>query len=168
MTITVEDGSIVAGANSYVTLAEARAYATARGKTLPADDAALSALLITSVDYLEAQRARYQGSKVSATQELQFPRDEVYIDGVPLEATTIPAILKQAQIRLAIEANSGVDLMPTRSGPFVKKEEIGPIVTEYSEKVGVSVEPEITAVEALLEPLFAPRNVGMFFRTVRV
>lgn len=168
MSIIIEDGSIVAGANSYASLAEARAYATARGKTLPADDTALSALLITSVDYLEAQRARYQGSKVSAEQWLQFPREGVYIDGVPLEATAIPAILKQAQIRLAIEVNSGVDLMPTRSGPFIKKEEVGPIVTEYSEKVGVSVEPEMTAVEALLAPLFGPRSVGMFLTTIRV
>lgn len=168
MTITVEDGSIVAGANSYVSLAEARAYATARAKPLPTDDTALEALLILSVDYLEAQRARYQGSKVDATQELQFPREGVYIDGVPLDATAIPSILKQAQIRLAMEANAGVDLMPTRSGAFVKKEEVGPIVTEYSEKVGISVQPEMSAVEALLEPLFAPRSVGLFLTTVRV
>lgn len=168
MTITVEDGSIVAGANSYVTLAEARAYATARGKTLPADDTALTALLITAVDYLEAQRARYQGSKVSATQELQFPREGVQIDGIDLEATAIPSILKYAQIRLAIEAGAGVDLMPTRSGAFVKKEVVGPIETEYSEKVGVSVEPEISAVEALLAPLFGSVNVGVFLRTIRV
>ena len=168
MTITVEDGSIISGANSYVSLAEARAYATARAKALPTDDTALSALLITSIDYLEGQRARYQGSKVSAEQELQFPREGVYIDGIELAPTVIPSILKQAQIRLAMEANAGVTLMPTRSGGFVKKEEVGPIVTEYSEKVGVSVEPEITAVEALLAPLFGVRSVGKFLTTVRV
>lgn len=168
MALVIEDGSIVTDANSYVTIDEARAYATARGKTLPVVDADLTALLISAMDYLEAQRARYQGSKVSATQELQFPREGVQIDGIDLEATAIPSILKQAQIRLAIEAAAGVDLMPTRTGAFVKKEEVGPIVTEYSEKVGVSVEPEITAVEALLAPLFGAVSVGFFLKTVRV
>lgn len=168
MPLVIENGSIVADANSYVTVAEARSYATARGKTLPADDTALNALLISAMDYLEAQRARYQGYKVSALQTLQFPRYGVQIDGIDLEATAIPSILKQAQIRLAMEANDGVDLQPTRSGGFVKKEIVGPIETEYSEKVGVSIEPELTAVEALLAPLFGSSNVGIFLKTVRV
>jgi len=167
MAIVIEDGSIVAGANSYVSLAEARAYATARNKPLPTDDTALEALLISAMDYLEAQRARFEGSKVSALQELQYPREGVIIDGIELASNAIPSILKQAQIRLAMEANAGVDLMPTRTGGFVKKEVVGPIETEYSEKVGVSVEPEMSAVEALLAPLFSPRSVDMFLTTFR-
>lgn len=167
MALIIEDGSIVAGANSYVSLAEARAYATARNKPLPTDDTALEALLISAMDYLEAQRARFEGSKVSAEQELQYPREGVIIDGIELASNVIPSILKQAQIRLAMEANAGVDLMPTRTGGFVKKEVVGPIETEYSEKVGVSVEPEMSAVEALLAPLFAPRSVGTFLTTFR-
>lgn len=167
MALVIEDGSIVAGANSYVSLAEARAYATARNKPLPTDDTALEALLISAMDYLEAQRARFEGSKVSSEQELQYPREGVIIDGIELASTVIPSILKQAQIRLAMEANAGVDLMPTRTGGFVKKEVVGPIETEYSEKVGVSVEPEMSAVEALLAPLFAPRSVGTFLTTFR-
>ena len=167
MALIIEDGSIVTGANSYVSLAEARVYATARNKPLPTDDTALEALLISAMDYLEAQRARFEGSKVSAEQELQYPREGVIIDGIELASNAIPSILKQAQIRLAMEANAGVDLMPTRTGGFVKKEVVGPIETEYSEKVGVSVEPEMSAVEALLAPLFAPRSVGTFLTTFR-
>lgn len=167
MALVIEDGSIVAGANSYVSLAEARAYATARNKPLPTNDTTLEALLISAMDYLEAQRARFEGLKVSAEQELQYPREGVIIDGIELASTVIPSILKQAQIRLAMEANAGVDLMPTRTGGFVKKEVVGPIETEYSEKVGVSVEPEMSAVEALLAPLFAPRSVGTFLTTFR-
>ena len=38
ITITVEDGSNVANANSFVTIAEARSYAVERGVTLSATD----------------------------------------------------------------------------------------------------------------------------------
>jgi len=167
MALIIEDGSIVAGANSYVSLAEARAYATARNKSIPTDDTSLESLLILAMDYLEAQRARFEGSKVSAEQELQYPREGVIVDGIELASTVIPSILKQAQIRLAMEASGGVDLMPTRSGAFVKKETVGPIETEYSEKIGISLDPEMSAVDALLAPLFAPRSVGMFLTTFR-
>jgi hypothetical protein len=167
MSLIIEDGSIVADANSYVTIDEARSYATARGLTLPASDADLTAQLISSIDYLEAQRARYQGTKVSALQVLQFPRYNVVIDGIEQDPTLIPSILKQAQIRLAIEANSGVTLMPTRSGGFIVEDTVGPITTKYSDKVAVSIEPEITAVDALLQPLYgAPPSVG-FLKTYR-
>lgn len=168
MALVIENGSIVANANSYVTLVEARAYATARGKPLPTDDTAAEALLISAMDYLESKRGEYQGSKVSPDQTLQFPRYDVYIDNFLFSENSIPSILKQAQIRLAMEANAGVDLMPTRtSGQFVKREKIGPIDTEYSEAIGSGLAPELLAVDALLQPLFN-NSGGFFLKTIRV
>lgn len=167
--IIVEDGSVIAGANSYVTLVEARAYATLRGVTLPADDAALTARLIDGIDYLEAQRARYQGTKADPTQDLQFPRDGVYVDGIALDPSVIPSILKQAQIRLAIEANEGLKLQPTYAGGPLKIEEtVGPITDKWSDKASATTLPEISSVDALLAPLFgAAPSVGIFLRTYR-
>ncbi len=168
MSIIVEDGSIVEDANSYVTIEETRTYALNRGVTLSAVDADVSALLINAIDYLEAQRARYQGTKVSSIQSLQFPRFDVVIDGIEQDPLLIPSILKQAQMRLVIEANNGIVLMPTRSGGFVTEDTVGPITTKYSDKVAVSVEPEMTAVDTLLAPLYAPvSSVGMFLTTYR-
>lgn len=167
MALIIEDGSIVADADSYVSVTEARSYATARKLVLPADDSDVESLLINAVDYLESFRSRYQGFKVSSSQALQFPRSGVTIDSLELGSNFIPAILKQAQIRLAIVAHSGVDLMPTRKpGSFIKKEVVGPLDTEYSEKIAISISPEITAVDALLAPLFS--NVGFFLKTVRI
>ncbi len=168
MTLVVETGSVVAGANSYVTLAEARNYATARGITLSATDSVVEAQLIKAMDYLEAKRSFYQGSKTSLTQVLQWPRTSVTIDDVDFSANAIPNELKSAQIQLAIEVANGVDIMPTRqAGQFVKREKVGPIETEFSETVGVTVEPTLTAVEALLEPLYKV-SAGFKLRTVRV
>lgn len=168
MALIVEDGTIVEDANSYVTLEEARAYALERGLTLPAlpeegQVDALEALLISAVDYLEGKRVEYKGEKVSELQELQFPRDNVYIDGFLLASDAIPKVLKQAQIKLAVIAHSGVALEPVRSGPAVIRKKVGPIETEYSE--GSTFRPAMPAVDALLAPLL---NCGHTLRVIRV
>ena len=77
ITITIEDGSNVANANSFVTLVEARSYAEARGVALPVADDSLAVMLIKACDYLEAQANRYQGEIANEGQSLQWPR----IDG---------------------------------------------------------------------------------------
>lgn len=71
ITIVVEDGSGVTNANSYVSVADARIYASNRGVELPLDDDELAAMLIRSTDYLEAQACRFQGKPTSTTQALQ-------------------------------------------------------------------------------------------------
>jgi hypothetical protein len=168
MALVIEDGTNVSGANSFVTLVEARSYAAARSLSLPTDDAALEALLLNAVDYLESKRQLYQGQRASVTQSLQWPRVDVFIDDVYLAATVIPDLLKSAQIRLAAIAYSGVDLMPTRSGPIVKKEKVGPIETEYSETVGTTIEPSMTVIDYLLAPLLKSKMSQFFLKTVRV
>ena len=122
MALIVETGEIVENANSYVDLAYARAYATARGLALSDADDTLEAQLITAMDYLEALRSQYQGTKLGS---LQWPRYGVFIDGVELASDTIPKELKDAQCRLAFEVSSGVDIMPTTSGKYAKREKVG-------------------------------------------
>jgi hypothetical protein len=157
--LIIETGEIVTDANSYVTLAETRSYASLRGITLSSDDAVLRSQLIKAMDYLESLRDKYQGSKVVSDQELQFPRDDVYIDNVLQDSESIPKLLKKAQMQLVIEIVAGAVLMPTRKDPIVKSEAVGPIKTEYFE--GSSINPAMTMVEALLKPLFKTSSVGM-------
>jgi hypothetical protein len=161
--LVIEDGTIVANATSYVEVDEARAYAAARGITLSVDDTVIDVLAIKAMDYLEAQRARYQGWKVSEIQCLQWPRYEVLIDNIEVEPTSIPILLKQAQCRLMMELNAGVDLYPNRTSQIVKSEKVGPIETEYFQ--GSSLMPSLSAVDAILEPLY---TVNSFLTTIRV
>lgn len=168
MTLIIEDGSIVDNANSYVTLAESRAYALERGITLPTDDAELEALLILGMDYLESKRAQYQGYKVSGNQSLQWPRYYVQIDGFDFASDEIPQELKDAEMQLAIDENAGITLQPSTSENFVKKEKIDVIEIEYSEKLRTSVSPDLTAVDALLEPLFSPTGSSFALTSVRI
>ena len=169
MALIVETGAIVAGANSYVSLTDCRAYATARALSLPVADADLEALLISAMDYLEGLRSRYQGAKVSPeTQALQWPRTGVYVDGVAFGETAIPKELKDAQSRLACEKFAGVDIMPTTTGAFVSEETVGPLTTKYDASQGGGTQPNISSVDALLAPLFSQSTAGgLALRTVR-
>lgn len=181
MALIIEDGTGKADATSYVTVAEARAYALARGVTLPADDAALEALLMQAMDYLEAQRKLYQGERTwpvgtlahPAAQALQWPRTGVLVDcRYELASDAIPAELKRAQMQAAMEAFAGISLMPSTDGRFVKREKVDVIETEYmtGQDMGagsVMGSPSFPAVDALLQSLYDCGG-GFFLKTVRV
>ena len=169
MALIVEDGSIVANANSYISLVDARAFADSRGIVISTDDTIAEQQLLKSMDYLEAQRARYQGEKTEPlTQELQFPRENMQIDCVDFPSDEIPKELWQAQVYLAVEVESGVELMPTTEGGFVTFEKVGPLETKYSEKIGTNQQPSFQSVNVLLDALFYPCGQKFALSSVRV
>ncbi len=131
-TIIVEDGSIVANANSYNSEAELTAYASDRGITLtgtPAD------LLIKSMDYTESRS--FIGSKSTEAQGTQWPRFSAYIDGYLIDSSSIPVELKAAQLATAVAIDQGYDpLAPIVRG--VKKKKVGPIEVEYQDNASGS------------------------------
>ena len=171
ITITVEDGSNVANANSFVTIAEARSYAVERGVTLPVADDSLAVMLIKACDYLEAQANRYQGEITNESQALQWPRIDVYISGskTAFPSNAIPKQLKSAQSSLVVAISEGVDVMPNYSaGGFVTEETVGPITSKYAVPSKIGITPTLTNVEALLQPLFGSTLTGFVLRTTRV
>lgn len=165
MALTVEDGTGVTGADSYVSISEIRTYAVNRNLTLPAGDADIESLARSAVDYLEGRRSDYKGVKATSTQDLQWPRIDVdadgivvgiTVDGYELSPTAIPKELKLAQCQLCVEINSN-DILPTSTTFAVKRERVDAIETEYAVKPGSeSFIPEMPKVEALLEPLLKP------------
>jgi hypothetical protein len=162
MAIVVETGAVVAGANSYVSVADLRDYADDRGISLPSDDTTCEPLLIKATDYLEAQRNRYQGYKTASTNPLQFPRADVWIDGYELSSTAIPVELKKAQMQLACDAYTQ-DLMPselpTTKGALVSQK-IDVIEVTYSQPASKRSQPWFQKAESFLQPLYQ-RN-GLF------
>lgn len=161
MALVIENGSLVAGANSYVEVEEARAYADARASTFTGDDAEVEAALIVAMDFLESLRAQYQGSKVDpAGQSLQWPRTGVVIDGWQVPITHIPKELKAAQCQLALESAAGTDLMPTGDGREVIREKVDVLETEYAPGAGGAPQPYLAKVMAFLEPLISTGGFG--------
>ena len=153
VTLIVEDGTNVAEANSFVTEDQIVSYAAARGTLIPnatdTDKDAVAILGIRAMDYLNAMP--WKGTKTYPDSLVPFPRKGLigYTD------TQIPAAIKQVQLQLALIAQSGIDLLPSQvSGGLVKREKLGPIETEYSEKFGVSETglPILPGIDGLLAP----------------
>lgn len=139
MTITVETGTIVDGANSYVTLAEARAYVTERGKALPSADAQAESIIIQAMDFFESHDNQFKGSRVTRDQPLSFPRSGVYVEEWTWAANEIPRQVISAQLALIFEINAGEDpFNPPVAEQHKTRKTVGPITVEYSKPNFVS------------------------------
>lgn len=167
--IIVEDGTDVANANSYETLANARLYALNRGVVLSSDDDILASQMINAFDWLEAKGCKYQGIPTNYNQSSQWPRTGVFLNGYEIADDVIPKQLKSAQIQLTMALSSGVEISPiVEAGEYVVEEKVGPLTTKYADptKIGLGdLSPQMTAVEGLLAPLFG--TCGQSFPRLR-
>lgn len=160
MALIIETGTGISNATSYVTAAEARAYALARGVTLSATDSVVEIQLLKAMDYLQSLTQAYQGWKrwppslgqFEHEQALAWPRTGVIIDGYSLNSDVIPQALKNAQCQLVIEIFNGVDIMPTGTGNPVKRKKVDVLETEYFSASTAPV-PTLTLVDSILRPL---------------
>jgi hypothetical protein len=144
MAFTLEDGSIVADANSLCDLAFADAYFTDRGvATWTGTNTVKQQALIKATDYIEQRWGpRFIGTIVDEDQALSWPRKEV-VDkqGRVVDYLSIPVKLKQAVAEYALRA-LGTDLFltptidPTGTRVDYNRTKVGPIETEvhYSDR----------------------------------
>jgi hypothetical protein len=167
MDLIIENGTIVASANSYVSVAEATAFAAARGVTLPGDDAT-KVLVIKAMDWLESLYLRYQGSLVSETQELQWPRKDVVLHGTAFSTTAIPKALRNAQCQVIMDLFSGIDPQANFTAtPAIIKEKVDVLETTYSEITQDSI-PYLRKSLDFLQPLFGTVTLGGTYFATRV
>lgn len=149
--VIVEDGSIVANANSYGSVADADAYHTDRGN---ADWAALSPdekaiRMIRATDYIDQRfGGRFIGLIINDEQMLAWPRLDTgtaaFDYNFETELGVIPRKLKYACFEYALRAETALapDPVVTDTGvtTVTIKDKVGPIETEY---VPVSSEVKI-------------------------
>lgn len=132
MALVVEDGTGLPDANSYVSVADCKAYLDARGKTswglltLSAQEASL----INATDYLDSKYGPdLGGARGFTTQALMWPRNYIPFDGeylplAPLPMQLIRACCEAAFIASTVDLTAPVD----RGGRIIDKLEIvGPI-----------------------------------------
>lgn len=154
------------GTDTYASEAELASYASARGITVTGTP---SVLLLLAIDYLATLEDRWQGERASPSQPLAWPRTGVYVYGTALADDAIPQSLKDAQIRLALEADSGVALMPTvpvGGRGSVIKEKVDVVEVSYDSGYNNS-QPIFTAAMGLLKPLMKAGG-GINFEVRRV
>jgi hypothetical protein len=128
MTIIVEDGTIVTGANSYVSEAELTAFASSRAITL-SSNYTTEQLLILAMDYIES--LEYKGIKRLHTQPLQWPRVDVYIDGYYNNTENIPKELKNGLMQTAVAISNGYNPLAETIRKTVR-EKVGDLEVEYA------------------------------------
>lgn len=144
MALIVETGAVVAGAESYISVADATTYHANMGNTAwaaLASDTLREGYLRQATQYMiQAYRYRWAGYRFTAGQSLDWPRSYVPIpDAVSgygpyvamVAPTIVPQEVKNACAELALRAISGPLLADL--GQMKKRVKVGPIETEYSE-----------------------------------
>lgn len=129
MALVIEDGSVVANANSYITVAEYKAWADARGITYGTDEAVEQGIL-RAMDWFERQF--FIGNKANENQLLQWPRTEALIDGYYADATEIPKEVKTALYEATKVELDGYSELNTQDRKTIR-EQVGDISVQYAE-----------------------------------
>lgn len=155
MALIVEDGSIVAGAESYCTVAYATTFHSNRGNAAWAllTTAQMEETLRRATDYMrQAYRGMWKGYRYTNTQALDWPRANVEIEDNPfgnLVATNIvPQEVKDACALFALTAST--EELAANLTQQVMSESVGPLSVSYS-----AASPQYTryrAIDMLLRP----------------
>lgn len=127
----VEDGTIVANANSYMTVAEYKTYWLNRNETICDNDPDIEGALVVSTQYLDDNC--FKGSIVSDSQSLSWPRSNAYDkEGRLIANTVIPQALKNALAEYAKrQLVESIAPDPSNSGDVTyQRDKLGSMETE--------------------------------------
>lgn len=161
--LIVENGTGLATADSYISVADATAYHERMGTpaaswdNLDDEDAKAPALRRATMYMVQVYRFLWEGTRKTSIQALDWPRYEVAIKDTPsfyggwpsyYPSDLVPQEVKNACAELAVRAAAG-DLLADLDTPVIR-EKVGPIETEYA--VGARQYKRYPAIEKLLEP----------------
>lgn len=152
--LIIEDGSIVAGANSYATDDEFYAFANSQGYALPATQPDREALLIQAYYHMTSTyEPRMQGHRVNKDQTGFMPRKGVYANGFYISSTEIPEDFKTAQYLTALAINDGVNTNAVKdSADLASFEVVGVYKESYQSGVSSPTIAQMPAVSRTLRP----------------
>lgn len=154
MAVIVEDGSCVEGANSYLSVADFKTYADARGLSYDGkSDDEIGQALIRATSWIDATyRTRFSGVRTyGALQSLQWPRKagsivngqyvpDAYlttvtdVEGIPIATTEIPSAIKNAAAEAAYrEVTAPGSLAPDlERGGAIESLQAGSVAVKYA------------------------------------
>lgn len=167
MAHVVETGAGVAGANAYLTAADADAYFVDHGAPAAwtGTTAAKEQAIRMASQYLDmAYGPRFKGRRVGTTQGLLWPRTGVWSkDEWYYESNALPTPLKHACAEAALKSLSGDTLLPDLAAGTAPVESesmrAGPV--SYAVEYGGTASPYKTysTVESLLADLLRPGSL---------
>jgi hypothetical protein len=161
MALIVENGTGMADAESYISVAEADTYHSNIGNATWAtlNTTVKEQLLRKATNYMvQVYRQSWAGIRINDTQSLDFPRYLVpkYDNGAMYsyyDENSVPKEVKDACAEFALRANSGA-LAPDLDR-LTKREKIGTLEVEYDNTRGVPF-VEYRSLDNLLYPLMKP------------
>lgn len=163
MALIVEDGTGLPTADSYESLVGAALYHTNQGNTAwaaIASDSLREVYLRRATNFMMGRyRLRWNGTRMTMTQFLDWPRSLVPMRDVPFASyypnNQVPQEVKNACSSLALRASSGLPLNPDQ-GQLKQSVTVGPISTTYVS--GSTPEKQYSEVDAMLLPFFRNGN----------
>lgn len=142
MPLIVEDGTGLASADSYISVADATTYHADRGNAAwasLASDTIREQHLRKATEYMQqVYRSRWLSFRVTSTQALDWPRAWVRLDDAPagygsamgfVPNNVVPVEVKRACAELALASIDGALAPPLERA--ASKETVGPISVEY-------------------------------------
>ncbi len=155
MALVVEDGTGLAGANSYISESFADTYHDDRGNTKWAAESSANkqSAIIRATDYIDKRwGVWFRGIKSSSTQALQWPRVNAF-DNNGYVWSGVPTLLERACVEYALRALINNVLAPDPSlsvpeqnhvtGSTVTTEVVTGEIQEKMEKVGPITEKTV-------------------------
>jgi regulator of PEP synthase PpsR (kinase-PPPase family) len=137
-------------ADSYVTLSEYQARATAMGWTLADTDAANEINLRRAAVVLDSSYG-WKGVRGSEFQARDWPRDNVgYVDGWWVDGDIVPQAIKDAQMEMAFLIQGGADPLATVTAPVRRERKRADVLETETEYAGGKALPRFTAVDRIL------------------
>ncbi len=177
MSLIVEDGTGLATAETYISVADAVTYHAARGNTAwaaLATDALREQALRRAADYMtQAYRLRWKGNRKTTTQALDWPRSWVYLQPVTtpgigdypylVSDTSVPVDVARACAELALRAAAlGTTPMLADTGQTVTSEKVGPLEVHYGEFSPATT--RYSAIDAAMAPYLTANGGAQVLR----
>ncbi len=177
MALVVEDGTGRADAESYVSVADAETYATARGLTFATGStAAKEQALRRATTWLDARyRSRFVGiRKNRRLQALEWPRTGSFDAMEPINAigtSEIPTEVVKATVEAAVRelATPGYLAPYITPGKIKKSVRVGEIMVDYAVGTGSAIEqrPDMEIIENIMSTLLAEQLAPLTGGAVR-
>ena len=149
MSLIVEDGTGMADAESYLSVADLKTYATNRGISYAGiSDSTLEQKLRLATTYIDT-RYRYRGNRSNGTQALEYPRINL-IDWSGYDISGVPKRVKDATAELALKATADSLYVDLDRGGKIKSESVGQLSVTYADDAPAG--RVFTIAENLLKP----------------
>lgn len=159
MALVVEDGTGLAGANSYVSEAEFEAYCDASALTIEAGDE--DAALVRATRYIDGEyRLRFPGTRLNGrAQALEWPRkDAVDQFGDDIDDDEVPVEIKNATCEAAVRelADPGSLSPDLERGGKIKELAAGSVDIIYAD--GAPAETIFSIIDKALSGIVGKRS----------